>query len=246
MTRGSLELAVRTSGPPTAVPVLLVHGMGGDHTTWRAVARALRTAGRRVAAVDLRGHGRSGRAASYRLDDFRDDLRFVVDDLGSGRVDVIAHSLGAQAAVRWAMAEPDRVGRMVLEELPPMPRDDADLAEDIEPTASAVDRVRGLLALAADPRPFLRFDRRIPAEVGAEFKQAEPSWWDGLAGLAAPTLVISGGDRSFLPPHHLQTVAETLPDGGFTTISAGHSVHRDRPREFLDAVLAHLDVDLPG
>ena len=34
-----------------------------------------------------------------------------------------------------AMAEPERIGAMVLEEVPPMPRDEVDVAEDIEPSA---------------------------------------------------------------------------------------------------------------
>ena len=121
-----------------------------------------------------------------------------------------------------------------------MPRDAADLAEAIAPSSSLAERVRGLALLAVDPRPFLRFDRSMPEVVGVQFEQADPHWWDGLQAVPAPTLVISGGARSFLPARHLRSLSEALPSGEFTTIDAGHSVHRDRPREFLAAATAHL------
>ena len=43
--RGPVDLAVRCSGEDDGTPVLLVHGMGSDHTTWRKVAGALRAQG---------------------------------------------------------------------------------------------------------------------------------------------------------------------------------------------------------
>lgn len=235
------ELAVRESAPVAgARPVVLIHGLGGDHSSWTTVATGLRRSGRQVIAVDLRGHGRSDRAETYRLDDFRDDLRFVFDALGVERADVVAHSLGAHTALRFAIAEPSRVGRLVLEEPPPMPRDDADLAENITPSADLAERVRGLWGLAKNPVPLLRFDRRAGAQVQGEFTRADPRWWSSLSAVEAPSLVISGGERSFLPPRHLRALAEAMPRAEFTTIASGHSVHRDRPAEFLAATRAHL------
>ncbi len=225
--------------PATNPPVLLVHGMGGDHTTWRRIAADLESAGRRVIGVDLRGHGRSGRA-DYRLDDFRDDLAYVLDALEVPHADVVAHSLGAHAALRLAMAHPQRVRRLVLEEPPPMPRDAADLAEAITPGARLGERLRGLGALVADPRPFLRFDKTMPEQVGAQFQQIDTDWWQGLDRVSAPAVVVSGGPRSFLPPRHLRSLAQALPAGSFVTVEAGHSVHRDRPRAFAHVTRGHL------
>ncbi|EGD53602.1 alpha/beta fold hydrolase [Gordonia neofelifaecis] len=235
-------LAVDVSGCLSrGVPVVLVHGMGSDHSTWAPAVRMLRATCRPTIAVDLRGHGRSDHAESYRLDDFADDLGRVVDDLGVDRFDLVGHSLGAHAALRYSMANPERVRRLVLEEVPPMPRDENDVAEKIAPAASLGERLRGIRALAANPGPFLRFDRALPEAVTSQFDVPEPAWWDRLAGVSAPTLVISGGDRSFLPPRHLRSVADALPDGRMVTIDAGHSVHRDRTTDFLAALIDHLD-----
>ncbi|ALG86965.1 alpha/beta hydrolase [Gordonia phthalatica] len=236
------DLAVDVSGCLTGqTPVVLVHGMGGDHTTWGPTVRTLRATCRPTVAVDLRGHGRSGRSDSYRLDDFAADIDRVVGGLKLARFDLVGHSLGAHAALRYAMTSPARVRRLVLEEVPPMPRDDADAAEDIAPTASFGERIRGFGALLANPGPFLRYDRALGEPVMTQFQTPDPQWWASLRNVSAPTLVVSGGARSFLPAHHLRSVAEALPNADFVRIEAGHSVHRDASPEFLSALLAHLD-----
>ncbi|WP_344780874.1 alpha/beta hydrolase [Gordonia caeni] len=230
---------VRTSDVP---PVLLVHGMGGDHTSWKRVIRTLGGAGRSVIAVDLRGHGRSQHAERYALDDFAGDLSAVLDELAVPRVDVVAHSLGAHSALRMAMAQPERVRRMVLEEPPPMPENDDDLAERIVPAFTGLgDRFRGIRALVTNPLPYVRYDRALPDEVAGQFDRTECEWWTRLSGLTAPAVVVSGGDRSFLPPRHLRRVAQALPNGEFVTIDSSHSVHRDRPTEFDQVLHRHLN-----
>ncbi|WP_053646669.1 MULTISPECIES: alpha/beta fold hydrolase [unclassified Streptomyces] len=75
--------------------VLLVHGIMADHRTWRRVGPALADRGYRVVAVDLRGHGASGRGAGpeeYRPEDYADDLVETVPD---GIELAVGHSLGA-------------------------------------------------------------------------------------------------------------------------------------------------------
>lgn len=239
-TTGAIDLAVRRSGPDAEKPVLLVHGMGGDHHTWRPLASALRTAGRTVISYDQRGHGRSSRSPSYLLNDFRDDLTFVLDGLGVDQVDVVGHSLGGQTALRMAMTSPERIGKLVLEEIPPMPRTQADLDESIAPFTGIADRVRGVWSMARYPGPVLRFDHRMSDVVTRQFDAVDTSWWEALSLIAFPTLVVSGGERSFLPPRHLQSLTDALPSGDFYQIDAGHSVHRDRPDEFNRRVLDFL------
>lgn len=230
---GDLALRVRVSGDEERrPPVLLVHGMAGDHTTWRGFAAALRREGRRVISVDLRGHGRSGHAQTYLLNDFRDDLHFVLDELDIGVADIVAHSLGAHTALRLAMEAPGRVRRLVLEEIPPMPRDQAHVDEGIVVAATLGERVRGIGAAVRNPWPLIRFDRRVGEEVAPQFETADPQWWARLDVVAASTLIISGGARSFLPSRHLRTLSEALPDARFIAIDAGHSIHRDKPAEF--------------
>jgi pimeloyl-ACP methyl ester carboxylesterase len=82
----------------------LVHGLGGSAATWGPFVERLAATGRyTVTTIDLRGHGQSARAESYRVDDMAADL---VESLPSGLHSVVGHSLGGavlyRAAVRLA------------------------------------------------------------------------------------------------------------------------------------------------
>ncbi|MFJ7149250.1 alpha/beta fold hydrolase [Streptomyces sp. NPDC100445] len=72
---------------------VLVHGLMSDHRTWHRVAPVLAGKGYRVVAVDLRGHGASGRGP-YSPEHWADDL---VDTLPVEAELVMGHSLGAMA-----------------------------------------------------------------------------------------------------------------------------------------------------
>ncbi|QES57816.1 alpha/beta hydrolase [Streptomyces venezuelae] len=84
-----MHLHTQTWGEGDRV-ALLIHGMMADHRTWRRVGPALADHGYRVIAVDLRGHGASGRG-EYSPELFADD---VVETLPAGAELAIGHSLG--------------------------------------------------------------------------------------------------------------------------------------------------------
>lgn len=76
----------------------VVHGINGSGALWEWFALELSDRfGFRVVAVDLRGHGASGRASSYLIDDFAGDL---VETLPAGLDIVLGHSLGGRVVER--------------------------------------------------------------------------------------------------------------------------------------------------
>ncbi len=103
-----VRLAADAFGDPDAPPVLMLHGGGQMRHAWRATAVALAQAGRRVVAVDLRGHGESSRPdpPAYAVDDFAADVRGLVASIGTAPI-VIGASLGGIAGL-LAVAEPPR------------------------------------------------------------------------------------------------------------------------------------------
>lgn len=120
MTSGSLDGTVigwDESGSGT--PVLLVHGGVGDSGVWSSV-RALLPDGLRVAAMDRRGRGRSGRGGDvHSLDVEADDVLSVAEALGGGVV-VVAHSIGATIALQ-ALRRSDGLIRAAALYEPPLP-----------------------------------------------------------------------------------------------------------------------------
>ncbi|MFC8919677.1 alpha/beta fold hydrolase [Streptomyces sp. NPDC057116] len=75
------------------------------------------SAHRRLVMPDLRGTGRSATPddpASYRCDRLVDDVEALREHLGLERMDLLAHSAGANLAARYAERHPGRVGRLAL------------------------------------------------------------------------------------------------------------------------------------
>ncbi|WP_246456206.1 alpha/beta fold hydrolase [Nocardioides mesophilus] len=94
--------------------VLLLHGLGCDHTTWLPVIRAL---ARRytVIAPDLLGHGRSAKPrADYSVGGYANGMRDLLTVLGVDKVTVVGHSLGGGVAMQFGYQFPERTERMIL------------------------------------------------------------------------------------------------------------------------------------
>jgi 3-oxoadipate enol-lactonase len=113
---GGIRLAYQVSGPPDASPLVLLHALGEDATGWDAVAPVLAQS-RRVYALDLRGHGRSSWPGDYSLELMQADVLHFLDELGHGRVDLVGHSMGGIVAYLLASGYPQRLARLVLEDV---------------------------------------------------------------------------------------------------------------------------------
>lgn len=93
-----------------AVPFLLVHGLSSNARTWEAVGSILHAEGHAVAALDLRGHGRSDKPdGGYDFATLTADLLAAIDVLGFDRPVVAGQSTGGNLAVELAHRAPDRV-----------------------------------------------------------------------------------------------------------------------------------------
>src|SRR5215471_2564790 len=88
-------IAYRTWGEPGGRGIVLVHG-GAAHSRWWDHVGPLLADGRRVVAIDLSGHGDSGRRESYSLDGWAREVLAVAEDAGIAAVPptVIGHSMG--------------------------------------------------------------------------------------------------------------------------------------------------------
>lgn len=94
--------------------VLLLHGLGCDHTTWEPVIASL---ARRytVIAPDLLGHGQSDKPrADYSVAGYANGMRDLLTVLGVDRATVVGHSLGGGIAMQFAYQFPERTERLVL------------------------------------------------------------------------------------------------------------------------------------
>ncbi len=101
-------------------PIVLVHGFASTkEVNWIAPGwvPTLTGAGRRVIALDNRGHGASAKLydpAAYHSAVMAEDVRALIDHLGLSRADVMGYSMGARISAFLALAHPDRVRSVVL------------------------------------------------------------------------------------------------------------------------------------
>ena len=92
------------SGPP----VVLVHGASASSIWWHAVLPRLAER-HHVIALDLSGHGDSGRRRTYDVAAWSREVAGVIDAAAGGPVVLVGHSLGGRIAAITAADRPDRV-----------------------------------------------------------------------------------------------------------------------------------------
>ncbi|KQV69434.1 hypothetical protein ASC64_06175 [Nocardioides sp. Root122] len=94
--------------------VLLLHGLGCDHTTWTPVIDSLART-HTVIAPDLLGHGASDKPrADYSVGGYANGMRDLLTLLGIDSATVVGHSFGGGVAMQFAYQYPERTERLVL------------------------------------------------------------------------------------------------------------------------------------
>lgn len=95
-------------------PLLLIHGLAGDHAAWKPQIEAFR--GRhRVIAFDNRGAGRSTQVDEpVTTEDLARDTLALMDQLDVERAHVVGRSMGGAIAQHMALLQPDRVHTLVM------------------------------------------------------------------------------------------------------------------------------------
>ncbi|HKT00584.1 MAG TPA: alpha/beta fold hydrolase [Rugosimonospora sp.] len=209
--------------PGSQPPLLLVHGGGSTiESNWGRLIPALEKS-RRMLAVELQGHGRTGagdRPASF--EGSADGVAALLAELGAGPVDVLGFSNGGQVAMQLAIRHPAAVRRIVVASAP-FRRD------------GMVDGFWDGLAAAtyADlPQPYREADLAVsgdPAHAERMFQLDRElmltgftDWPDALvASIAAPALVVVG-DRDVIRVEHASLLASLIPGARLLVVPGNH------------------------
>jgi pimeloyl-ACP methyl ester carboxylesterase len=101
-------------------PILLIHGFASNiAANWRDSGwiAALIQAGRRVIALDNRGHGKSEKLYEphrYGAPEMAEDARRLLDHLGIQRADIMGYSMGARIAAFFVFKYPERARSVIF------------------------------------------------------------------------------------------------------------------------------------
>jgi pimeloyl-ACP methyl ester carboxylesterase len=208
------------SGPP----IVLMHGMTGTldrHFVANGVFGNL-AKDHRVIAMDLRGHGKSGKPyapAAYGEEMARDVLR-LLDHLKIPRAHIAGYSLGAFIAARFAVLHPDRlISAIYIASLPlrdgdtVMEKFAADSAADLESDLPFKSLALALQPPGSKPPSDEEIRKSVAPLVAANDVKALAALWRGyktlsvssqqLSALRVPSIVLVGSE---------DTAAAGVPD----------------------------------
>jgi len=216
-----VALYYRDIGPPSAPPVVLLHGFPETGDAFAPVVAALGKSYRLI-VPDLRGAGASqAPAAGYDKRIVAADVRALLDRLGIARVHVIGHDLGARVAVAFAVQYPDRLLSLGVAEA---------FLEGLAGTAE-----------------FKRFAATNPRlQHFARFAQVDDSvfeYWGREEELVLWFMNSRSKTRKFVPDDVTRYVASLKRDGALRAAFLGYEAF-DRDAAFLEkadfSTLAHV------
>ena len=107
---------------PALLPVIAIHGLTRNSADFGTIAPLIAATGRRVLALDVRGRGRSDRAAdpmTYQPPVYAKDVLALLDQAGIGRAVFLGTSMGGLITMALTAMAPERVAAAILNDIGP-------------------------------------------------------------------------------------------------------------------------------
>lgn len=235
------------------LPIVLVHGAGGQRLSWPAEIRRL--AGYRVFALDLPGHGRSGGHGQQSAQGYARAILDWMEALELRQAVFVGHSMGGAIALSLALDLPEAVLGLGLIGAGARLRVRPDILESLASEVTFQAAVRMILSASFSPST----PSRLVELAGARLAETRPSVLLGdflacdgfdvmerVADVRQPTLVLCGAEDQMTPPRYAQFLAARIPGARLEIVpEAGHMVMLEQPRRVAGALKAFLDA-IPG
>jgi len=247
----------------TGPPLILLHGIARHAHTFDHIAPEL---GRKyhVLALDMRGHGDSAWSAegAYLVEDYVKDLEALVDQLRFTKVSLLGNSTGGRVAQVYAGLHPDRVDKLLVEDVgPERPQNIADaFARRVEQEKNGWGSEDELVAQlvkqnSRTPEPLLRTyahfglkkrdDGRLVWKRDPNLVKGfvETELWQYVRRITAPTLYVIGGASRIVPPETQEKLKQTLPNVRIVVMPGlGHYPDEDDTAGFMKVAADFLNL----
>ena len=263
-TVGGRTFAFERGG--TGAPLVVLNGFAATKDDWDPGFLAALEAGREVIRVDHRAMGGSeGDAGQFEIEDLAADVAGVIDALELDRPDVLGWSMGGFVTLALALADPERVGRLVLLSTgaggPSATLASPEVREQLSKLSGTpreqASRLISLLFLPARARMIdaafgdvvAAARAALPADVVRAQWRAMEEWErtgcaPRLDGIGAPVLVATGCDDVVVPPANSLALAQGIPGAWLARFPhSGHGFMADHPDSLAGLISTFLGVD---
>lgn len=249
--------------------VLLVHGLGTSVVTWRQNVDPLVSAGYRVLALDLPGHGDSDKPRDLSYDPVAgaELLRHFLQSQDVQQASLVGSSAGGLVVSLFALAYPERVEKMVLVapgglgrrvswvlrlmSVPglgeliyhPKLQNDNDLSRQLffQPPPFLEDVLREMSRVRNLPGSRRATLKGVRSSVNLFGQRQRRYILHRLKGLSKPMMTVWGEEDRILPVSHAATVRRELPQTIVRVIPrCGHWPHMERAEEFNELLIRFL------
>lgn len=265
---GTVSLEVIEAGTGGR-PLMVVHGFTGAKEDLAEHLDELAAGGWHAVAPDLRGHGSSDHPSgqgAYSPEIFVADLLGLADALGWPQFALLGHSMGGALAQLLVLDHPERVSSLVLMSTFCGPV--AGLAPDLVALGAAIVAQGGVEALsmalavrrASDPVAVAHREKMEASRPGfgdgadRRLLACSPDMWlamaprfltwpstlERLAGVAVPTLVVTGADDTTMRPDCERLAAAVRGARLVVFDDTAHSPHLEVPEACWAAVTDFL------
>lgn len=244
---GEYDLVLYDIGPREGEPWLLLHGLGATALSWTPLMKAL--SGRhRLLIPELSNFGGTlGPHPAITVAESSGVIASLLQQILPDRPATIAGmSLGGWMAVRFAIAQPQRVERLLLIDTAGWRDQDWAHVEDLVRLRNLADVDRLYKALFVNTPWLLRHSRRTflkaytaPAVTSILENTSEELVFDAsdLEKMTVATGVIWAAHDGLFPPAVGERVAAALQNSRLIIVpNCGHGLHWERPRAFVNAV----------
>jgi 3-oxoadipate enol-lactonase len=230
-------------------PVVLLHGVGGNHASWFYQVAAWR-AHFQVILVDARGFGKSTDAELAGRTEFTNDLLAILNALDLHRVSFVAQSMGAGTAIDFACRYPDRVASLLIADslvgitLPESVASEMAKVQSATRDLSQAERVLGRTHLANSPA-MTQLYLQIAGFNRYTFKTlvgVQPSYTpEQIAATGVRIGFLVGEEDVLFPAKIVSDVCKRFIGSELITLaSAGHSAYFEAPDAFNTRVAGWL------
>ncbi|GGH48406.1 alpha/beta fold hydrolase [Microbacterium album] len=229
-------------------PVVFLHAAWGSGEHWAPQLTSFRRAGLRPIAWSRRGHYGSD-VGPAQPPPTADDLDALADTLGLERFHLVGTAYGAFEATDYAIARGERLLSLTLAcslcgiADPDFVAETARLVNDAWHQLPIELRELSASYRFTDPAGTEQWRRLTARALTQRVEQPALSRITraAIAGIAAPTLFLTGSEDPYMPPPRMRALSEVRVASRFEVIpEAGHSASWENPEAFDRAVLAHI------